>query len=245
MRIDYCRLSIELSDRLCRPIDNSKSTIDNSSLPLACFFQLANFALHQISLEAADAMDVQLPMQVIDLVLERAREQIIAGFLVPLAFDVLRADGRGPGAAYIFAKLWNAEAAFGLRQFAIELSDLRIDEHQLRIGIFLERDVNDSNAFGDTDLRRRKPDAVSRVHGLPHVIDKLAQFWCVELGDRFGLLFQNGVAKFNDRIDHSCFLTLSGDVLKNFVAVPDIHGSFASSRSASHRQTFPARNARS
>ena len=119
---------------------------------------------------------------------------------------------------HFLAELRDAEAAFVGSLPAFGVNDLRIDEHDLRLGIFLECDIDDRDALANADLRSCQPDAVRGIHALEHVVDELAQF-VVELGDGGGLLLQNRVAKFHDRVDHlevSQLLTISFVVSPHF-----------------------------
>src|SRR5664279_5844498 len=49
-----------------------------AALPFAQFNELADLALHQVALERADVTDVELPVEVIGLVQQRARQQLFA-----------------------------------------------------------------------------------------------------------------------------------------------------------------------
>src|SRR5450755_5192599 len=48
-----------------------------AALPFAQFNELADLALHQVALERADVADVELPVEVIGLVQQRARQQLL------------------------------------------------------------------------------------------------------------------------------------------------------------------------
>src|SRR5579864_6438278 len=120
----------------------------------------------------------------IGLVQKSASEQLLAGFFKDLAMNVLCTDGNFVGAGDVFAEVGDAEASFTLSMFAIRVNDFRIDKDEFGVGIFLEGDVDDSNAAANADLRGGKPDSVGGVHGLKHVRDKLLQFF-VEDGHGF------------------------------------------------------------
>jgi hypothetical protein len=85
--------------------------------------------------------------------------------------------------------------------FAFGMNDFRIDEDEFGVGIFLEGDVDDSNAASNADLRGGKSDSVGSVHGLEHVRDELLQFF-VEDGYGLRRLFENWIAEFYDGINH-------------------------------------------
>src|SRR5580698_28175 len=115
--------------------------------------------------------------------------------------DVLGADGDFARTANIFAEVGNAEAAFALGVAALGMNDYGIDEDEPGVGIFLEGDVDDSDAAGDADLRGGQADAVGDVHRLEHVFGELFQF-LVEDGDFLGWLLENWAAEFYDGVDH-------------------------------------------
>src|SRR3954464_9702174 len=58
--------------------------------PLPRLRQLLDLALHQVALQRGDVADVQLAVQVVGLVHEGARQQVLADVLVPFAVQVLR-----------------------------------------------------------------------------------------------------------------------------------------------------------
>src|ERR1700691_2200760 len=81
------------------------------SLPLAKFPHLFDFALDQIALQHAEVLNKENAVQVIDLVAERPRQQILAANLKRLAFEVLRFHGDKLWPHHIAAKPRNGQAA--------------------------------------------------------------------------------------------------------------------------------------
>ena len=61
-------------------------------LPLSRFHQLADLALHEVSLERADVADVEFAIQMIGFVQKSAGQQIVAGLFEPLPIHILRPD---------------------------------------------------------------------------------------------------------------------------------------------------------
>ena len=104
----------------------------DAQLHSPAFASLRIFAADQVALERADVGDVEPAVEVIGLVQEGARQQVLAGHLEELALDVLRAHGDALGAPHLLAEAGNAEAAFLALLLAFHLDDLRVDEDQLR-----------------------------------------------------------------------------------------------------------------
>jgi len=125
---------------------------------------------------------------------------------------VLGAHGDAQRTRDLFPELGQAQAAFAAALLSFGADDLGIHQHQSGLGIFLEGNVDDGQALGDADLRRRQAYAVRRVHGLEHVLDQLAQSG-VEDGDGFRRFLQNRVAIFDDGIDHQEQLSVASSQL--------------------------------
>src|SRR5260221_1683814 len=202
--------------------------------PLAGFHQLTNFALHQIPLQRADVANVELAIQVVGFVAEGARQQFFARVFEKFAFCVLRPHGYFLRPGYVFAKFRNAEAAFVLRDAALGVNDLRIDENEFLLWVFLERDINDRNAPSNTDLGCGEANSVRGVHGFEHIVDKLAQAG-VKLRYGSGLGLENWVAQLNNGIDHG--------VANSSSTAQDSRDSCATFRPWNRRQTYPERSA--
>src|SRR6516165_4462151 len=88
-----------------------------------------------------------------------------------------------------------------LRQPPFDVNDLRVDQHDFGLGVFLEGHVDHRDSLADADLRSGQPDSVSGIHALEHVINQLSKL-VIELGNRGRWLFQNRIAVFDDGIDH-------------------------------------------
>src|ERR1700722_8584037 len=101
------------------------------ALPLAFALCLANLAQRQVALQRAHTEDEQHAVEMIDLVLEAAREQLLAIHLEPLAKLVLRANPHLGRTHNLLANVGKAEAPFFFVKPALAKGDFRIDEHQL------------------------------------------------------------------------------------------------------------------
>src|SRR5580698_5458432 len=184
-----------------------------SLLPFSGFDQLANLSLHQVAFQPADVTDVELAIQMIGFVEERAGQQVFAGLLVPLAMRILGTNRDLLGARYRLPKFRNAETSFRLSMLPFLMKNLRIRQHKFGVRIFLESDIDHSQSLGDAYLGRSQTDSMSFIHGLEHVVDQLSQF-VVENRHRLTGPLQYRVAKFYDGIDHSVVLQLLAVALK-------------------------------
>src|SRR5580704_2928016 len=146
-----------------------------SPLPFAGFDQLANLALHQIPLQAADVADIELAIQMIGLVQEGAGQQVFPGLLIPLAMRILRTNRNFLGAGYGFTKLGNAEASLRLTVLPFLMKNFWVRQHQFGVCILFESYVDDGEPLGDADLWCSQADSTGLVHGLEHVVDEFAQ----------------------------------------------------------------------
>src|SRR5215469_896774 len=171
-------------------------------LPFSFALQLADLAHSPVALESAHAEDEQDAVEVIDLVLECAREKFFAVHLEPFAVLVLGADFYLCRALHLFADFGKAEAAFFFVLLAFAEGDLGIDEHELLSRILAHAEIDHCDALRHGDLRRGQADALRRVHGLEHVSDELAQF-VVEFGDGFARLRENRLGVFDDLQNHA------------------------------------------
>ncbi len=180
-------------------------------VPLTGFDQLFDFPLDQVAFKSAHVRDIELAVEVVGLVEERAGEKVFSGVLKPVPFYVLRFYGDTASAGDLLAEVGDAEAAFLRGLAAVGEDDLRINEDQLGVGIFFKGDIDDGDSLTDTDLGGGEADAMGLVHGFEHVVDEFLQAF-VEFCDRLGWFLQHWVAKFYDWIDH-LFFVLKGPQL--------------------------------
>src|SRR5208283_2133577 len=82
-----------------------------SALPFALLHQLADFAFEHVAFQRADVVDVELAIEMIGFMQQRACQQFLSAHFNGLAFEVLRAHGDVTGARYFLAKFRQAEAA--------------------------------------------------------------------------------------------------------------------------------------
>src|SRR3984885_4753536 len=95
-------------------------------LPLAGFFQFADFALDEVALEHAEVGDEENSVEVIDLVAERARQQSLAAHLEFFSRGILRAHGHVLRPRDVSAKARDRKAAFFFALLSFGVNDLRV-----------------------------------------------------------------------------------------------------------------------
>src|SRR6266478_3896682 len=100
-------------------------------LPLALFPELLDFPPDQVALQHAEVLQEKNSVQVIDLMAERARQQVFAANFKRLALGVLRLDGHELRTHHVSAKPRNREAAFFFANFALRLNPSRIRQPAL------------------------------------------------------------------------------------------------------------------
>src|SRR5664279_2626074 len=74
------------------------------ALPFALLHQLADLALHHVTLQGADVADIELAVEMVGFVHQRARQQIFSAYLDGLALHVLRARGNRTWPCYLLAE---------------------------------------------------------------------------------------------------------------------------------------------
>jgi hypothetical protein len=161
-------------------------------------------------------------VEVIDLMLEAAREQFFAVHLKPLAVLILGADAHLGRAHHLLANVGKAEAAFLFVDLALAGDDLGVDDYQLLLGVLAPAQVDDREALGHADLLRGQSGALRGVHGLKHVRGQLAQFG-VEFGDRFAGLLTAPARDISQSLESSSLLKapyLFDVSVENFVSFP-------------------------
>src|SRR5580698_9348547 len=170
-------------------------------LPLAGFFQLANFTLDEVALEHTQVRDEQDAVQVIDLVAESTGEQAFAAAFELGARRVLRADGDVLRTFDVATKPWQRKAAFFFALLAFGVNNFGIGQDHLRLRNFPIGDVDHREPQAHANLRRCEPHAIRGVHGFEHVRDEFLEV-LVEFIHTLARSFQHRVAVFHDRMNH-------------------------------------------
>src|SRR5205823_5399119 len=148
----------------------------------------------------------ELAVEVVDLVLKTASEELGPGCFVLDAVLVGGADGHATGAVDIAIDVGYRETA--LFRFFIRTGrreNLRIDQHEP--GAI---DIDDCQPLGAPDLRGGEPDSLRRVHRLEHVGDEVSQL-VGDFGDALCRLAKNRVAQHPDVEDAHPALTLEAE----------------------------------
>ena len=149
-----------------------KTTFSPSALTICRPSQLPDLADDQIALDAAQPIDEQRAVEVIHLVLERARQQSVPSICCgwpsrssPFDDGAQRPDDRGVEAGTL--RQPSSSSCMPSRS-----TNSGIDHHDQPARIAPERDVDDEDAQRHADLRRRQADARRGVHRLDHVVDQ-------------------------------------------------------------------------
>src|SRR5215472_6516447 len=149
----------------------------------------------------------------ISLVQKGTSQQVLPGFLEPVAVQVLSADSDFTRARDRLTEFRNAQAALILALPPLGVDDLWIHQHQLSFGIFFEGDINYCQALRDADLGRGQANAVGGIHGFEHVRDEFFQISVKHL-DGSRRCLEHRIAIFNDGINHSVVFYLLAVALK-------------------------------
>src|SRR5262249_23056965 len=135
-------------------------------LPFTGTGQLTDAPDDEITLDTAEAIDEQRAVQVIHLMLQRAREQ--AGTLALLRntapVETLDDHARRPHHRRIEAG--NAQTAFFFELHAILLDEFRVNHDEQAGRVAADRDVHHENPQRHADLRGRESHSWRGVHRL-------------------------------------------------------------------------------
>src|SRR4029453_9300919 len=171
-------------------------------LPFTGALELLDSADDQIPFDPTQAIDEQLAVEMIHLVLERSCEEAgrVVLFLSSLSSQPL--DDGTSGAYHRCVESRDAQTALFFQLHSVAFDELRIDEHQQSRRVAPGRHVDDEDARGNTDLRRGQADAGGRVHRVDHVIDGALNLECDRV-DRCRWLVEETVAVLEDGSDHA------------------------------------------
>src|ERR1700758_724207 len=100
------------------------------AIGLALLYQLGELAPVQFALDTADAIDKELAVEVVDLVLQRDREQVVRLDLDLLLIRSPRTHQHARGASHVGGIVDNREASLLPDNRTLGLDDLRIDKPQ-------------------------------------------------------------------------------------------------------------------
>src|ERR1039458_2245858 len=81
------------------------------ALPFALLDQLADLAFHHVSLQSADVADIELAVEMVGFVHQRARQQFFSTYLDGFTFHILPARGNRARSGHLLAEFGQAQAA--------------------------------------------------------------------------------------------------------------------------------------
>ena len=156
---------------------------------------LLEFLANALALQIRQVVDEQLAVEVVDLVLDTHRQDVVVIALERLAAAILRAQPDLRRALHFIEDPRHRQTPLLAARFPLAREDLRVDEHQRLV--VLGRDVDDDDALVHIDLGRGEPDPGSAVHGLEQVIDERAE-GRIEAAHRLRTGAQAGVGELED-----------------------------------------------
>src|SRR5579885_906251 len=156
--------------------------------------QLGEPAAVKLALDAAQAIDEEAAVEMIDLVLQRDRQQILSLDLDRLLLRRPRAHHHLFRALHLGGEIDHREAALLPEHRALGLDDLGIDELEQVLAGVLVIGIEHDHAARIADLRRRQADAGRGIHGLDHALDEAVEP-AVDFGDRQRALLERGIGK--------------------------------------------------
>ena len=115
-------------------------------------------------------VDVQLAVQVIQLVADRAREQPFDRLFAMHAVAVLVLHGDFTRAGNDRLTSRQRQAAFAPALLALAHGDDGVDEFQQPVPLIAH--INHDHAAQHPDLRRRQPDALRLIHRVRHILQQ-------------------------------------------------------------------------
>src|SRR5688572_21044290 len=154
--------------------------------------QLLPLLERRAPLEQPEIVDEQLAVQVIDLVLEAARQQLGRVELDRFPLAVLRLDDDAHRALDVGVDVGNRQATLFAPLRSLAMHDLRIDDDVSRA-----IDVHDRDALRAPHLRRGEPDSLGGVHRLEHVVHELLKVR-PDIGDGTRVLSEDRSAEHVD-----------------------------------------------
>ena len=171
------RVAVVVAETLAQARDAADQVkVDYEELPAVVDVRKASSGtpLHEIALQGREPIDEQEAVDVVDLVAERAGEELRSRVDPLLAVGVQAAHGhlgRPDGGAVVPG---NGQAALHHLLLAGALHELGIDELDDLLRIVAHREVDDDDPEGHVDLGGRQADAGGGVHGLDHVVQEVA-----------------------------------------------------------------------
>ncbi len=170
------------------------------SLPVAMLLELLDAAEDEVALEAAEAVNEEDAVEVVDLMEHGAGQQFRTFYFKYFPFDVLRTDFNPCITLDFLVDIRKAEAAFLFELLTAAIDDLGVDKDELIFRSLFKAYVYHCDLLGDAYLRSSKADTLGGVHAVEHLFDELSQFRG-EFGDWLTLFQQDGVGVFDDRVE--------------------------------------------
>src|SRR5689334_16690917 len=172
-----------------------------SRLPFARARQLPDLPDDDVALDAAQVVDEQLAVEMVHLVLERARQQARALALMFRAFTIEAFDNRPRRPDDGGFEPGQAETAFFFELHPFADDELRVDHDDESVRIAADRNIDDEDPERNTDLRRGEPDSRRRIHRVDHVAHEDVDVGR-DGGDVDGFVVERAGSVFENGSDH-------------------------------------------
>src|SRR2546425_319815 len=198
------------------------------SLRFALRLELLHPAPDQLALERAQAVDEELALQMVHLVLHAYRQQRVGCFLLlPTTVAIRVLDDDVAETRDLLVLVRDRQAAFGIRELSVANLEHRIDQPEQALALLLRLlafgrralvHVHRDHVEVHAHLRGREPDAVGVIHRLSHVVAQLADLR-VDLAYGLGLLLQAGVGPDQDLSQCHAFSLLGGAARQQYASI--------------------------
>src|SRR5262245_29659705 len=136
---------------------------------------LADTPHDEIALDSSQPIEKQEPVEMVELVLQRAGEQVrpFDGVWGTGPIEGAHDDARGTRDGRVEAG--HAEAPFFLELHPFALDEFRVDEREQLAAALAQAEIDHRDPERDAHLWGSQPNSRRRVHRLNHVVDELVQ----------------------------------------------------------------------
>ena len=131
-----------------------------------------DLAPDEAPLQIAEVLDEKTTVQVIDLMVERAREELLPLQGSHPAIQIHRLDDAPVRTPYFLREPRQAQASFILDIFTCRFENPRVDQNDQVILLLTHGKIDDGDRPGHPDLVGGEADAGSSVHRFNHVLDE-------------------------------------------------------------------------
>src|SRR5579863_4302947 len=165
------------------------------AIGLALLDHFGETAAIEFAFDPAYAIDEELAIEMVDLVLEGDCQQFVCLDFDLLFFGCPRAHQNASGALHLSCKIDHRQTTLFPQYRTIRLDDAGVDELEQMFAEIVMVGVEHDQPPRIGDLRRGEANARRRVHRLYHAVEK-AVHAAVDILNGFGRLLERGIGKF-------------------------------------------------